>query len=87
MQMLYNSNSYSVLHIDVPAEEGVSTLAREGYEIVDKRLRKDIFIEGEVAESFKLGVKALADTNPSEEDFDEYIGRFTALSQQPLILH
>ena len=87
MQMLYNSNSFFVLHFDVPTEGDPDATARRGYEIVDKRLRKEIFIEGEVAETFQSGVKALAETNPSVEELDDYISRYTQLAQQPLILH
>jgi hypothetical protein len=74
----------------VPAEAGVegdNALTRGGYEIVDKSARKEIFIEGAMAASFKEGVEALIETSPSEEELDDYIGRFTALMQQPVILH
>jgi len=90
MNMLYNSDSFVVVQFEVPAEasrSGVGDLTRGGYEIVDKFARKEIFIEGALAESFKLGVQALIETSPSVEDFDAYIGRFSALMQQPLVLH
>lgn len=92
MQMLYNSDSYAVVQFDVPTvrdlqagEAGAST--RGGYEIVDKFARKEIFIEGALAESFKEGVAALIETEPSEEEIDEYLARFTSLMHQPLTLH
>ena len=90
MNMLYNSDSFVVVQFEVPAEASRSEagdLTRGGYEIVDKFARKEIFIEGALAESFKLGVQALIETSPSVEDFDAYIGRFSALMQQPLVLH
>jgi hypothetical protein len=62
-------------------------LTRGGYEIVDKFARKEIFIEGAMAQSFKEGVEALIETQPSEEEIDEYLGRFTSLMQQPVVLH
>ena len=89
MNMLYNSDSFVVVQFEVPAEasrSGAGDLTRGGYEIVDKFARKEIFIEGALAESFKLGVQALIETSPSVEDFDAYIGRFSALMQQPLVL-
>ena len=85
MQMLYNSDNYVVVHLEVPADEGGA--ARGGYEIVDKFARKEIFIQGALAESFKEGVEALIQTEPSEEEIDDYIGRFTSLMQQPVVLH
>lgn len=93
MQMLYNSDSFVVVQIDVPSEQGEApvaphgVLSRGGYEIVDKFARKEIFIEGAMAESFKEGVQALIDSSPSEEDMDAYLGRYTSLMQNPLVLH
>jgi len=90
MQMLYNSDSYAVVVFDVPADASATqgeAQRRGGYEIVDKFARKEIFINGELARSFKEGVQALIDSEPSEEEFDEYLGRFTSLMHQPLVLH
>lgn len=87
MQMLYNSDSFAVVSIDVPAPEGDGPLTRGGYEIVDKFARKEIFIQGALAESFQQGVRSLLETGPSEEEMDAFIEGFAALSQQPLVLH
>jgi hypothetical protein len=103
MQMLYNSESFVVVEFDVPTTQigrvavydentapfskDKSVLSRGGFEIVDKFARKEIFIEGALAHSFKEGVDALILTQPSEEEIDDYIGRFSSLMQQPLVLH
>jgi hypothetical protein len=88
MLMLYNSDQFAVVQFDTTTgEEGASLPQRGGYEIVDKLARKEIFIEGALAEQFKLGVQALIETSPSEEELDEYIGRYGAMAQQPLVLH
>jgi hypothetical protein len=89
MLMLYNSENFAVVQFDLERAEGESAAApaRGGYEIVDKSSRKEIFLEGVLAEHFKAGVQALMETQPSEEELDEYIGRFGALAQQPLVLH
>jgi hypothetical protein len=88
MLMLYNSDNFAVVQFEVERAEGEPAApARGGYEIVDKMSRKEIFIEGALAEQFKAGVQALMETQPSEEELDEYIGRFGALAQQPLVLH
>jgi hypothetical protein len=91
MNMLYNSDSFVVVHFEVPADaaltESADALMRGGYEIVDKFARKEIFIEGAMAETFKEGVEALIETRPSEEEMDAYIGRYASLMQQPLVLH
>jgi len=96
MQMLYNSDSFAVVLFEVGGEaappgeakpSGEPDLKHGGYEIVDKFAGKEIFISGLLAESFKAGVDALIQTSPSEEDIDAYIERFSALMQQPLVLH
>jgi len=90
MQMLYNSDSFAVVVFDVPdssVEGGDNVLNRDGYEIVDKFARREIFIEGALAQSFKEGVEALIESEPSEEEIDEYLGRFSSLMHQPVVLH
>ena len=91
MQMLYNSDSFAVVMFDVPADASLAgtedSLTRGGYEIVDKFARKEIFLDGAMAQSFKEGVEALIETDPSEEELDDFIGRFTSLAQQPVVLH
>ncbi len=94
MQMLYNSDNFAIVQIDLPAGESAAAassphepLSRGGYEIVDKFARKEIFIEGALAESFKQGVEALIQTQPSEEEMDAYIERYSSLMQQPVVLH
>jgi len=95
MQMLYNSDSFVVVQFDIagPAGDdvrltsGEEALTHGGYEIVDKFARKEIFIQGALAESFKEGVEALIQTEPSEEEMDDYIERFASLMQQPVVLH
>jgi hypothetical protein len=87
MQMLYNSDTFTVVQFDVPGKEGVDRPARGGYEIVDKVARREIFLDGVLAEAFKQGVQDLIETGPTVEVLDEYIGRFASLSPQPLTLH
>lgn len=91
MQMLYNSDSFAVLQFDglnADATRLEGALTRGGYEIVDKFARKEIFIEGAMAESFKLGVEALTeDREPSEEEMDDYISRYSSLMQHPVVMH
>jgi len=94
MHMLYNSDSYVVVQFEAPADENPPELAEAarhgGYELVDKLARREIFIQGSMAERFKEGVEALIETRPagpSEEELDAYIERYAALMQQPVVLH
>ena len=93
MHMLYNSDSFTVVAFDIPAASSAPSAddgaepTRGGFEIVDKLAQKDIFIQGAMAASFQAGVEALMESKPSEEDIDEFIGRFATLMPQPLVLH
>lgn len=95
MHMVYNSANYVVVQFDVPvgadpAAERTGqgeTLTRGGFELVDKFARKEIFLEGAMAQSFKEGVEKLIESQPSEDDMDAFIARFASLMQQPVVLH
>jgi len=54
--MVYNSDTFVVVELDVPAHdtvEGEAHLSRGGYEIVDKFARKEIYLEGALAQRFR----------------------------------
>ena len=89
MQLLYNSDSYTVVQFEVPGADAAQAEAspRGGYEIVDKFARKEIYLQGAVAERFQRGVQALVEAGPTEDSLDEFIAGFTQLAQQPLALH
>ncbi|MFG6467442.1 DUF3567 domain-containing protein [Roseateles sp. BYS87W] len=94
MHMLYNSDSFIVVQFDVPSTAEVHAVAsgpqlqRGGFEIVDKFARKEIFIEGALAESFQQGVQALInDGEPSEDELDAFIEPYALMGQQPVVMH
>ncbi len=89
MHLLYQSDSYIVVRFDVPvAQESQSgSLSRGGFEIVDKFARKEIFIEGALAQQFEDGVVALGEGEPTEEDYDDFIERFANLGNTPVLMH
>ena len=96
MQMLYNSENFAVVHFEVEGQALPTTadappaglaLTRGGYEIVDKQARREIFIEGALAEHFKEGVQALIQASPSDEEIDDYLAGYAVLTQAPVLLH
>ncbi len=84
MQMLYNSDSYTVVQFHVP---GADAAPRGGFEIVDKFARREIVLQGALADSFRRGVEALVEQGPSEESLDAYIAGYVTLAHHPLVLH
>lgn len=97
MHMLYNSDNFAVVQFvvavdpsgeaDEQSAAGDVVLARGGYEIVDKQARKELFLEGALAEQFKLGVEALIETSPDVEEIDAFLSGYTTLAQHPVVLH
>lgn len=97
MHMLYNSDHFAVVQIEVPVSPDDATIAhdvgraevlsRGGYEIVDKQTRRGVFLNGAMAEHFKAGVEDLIRRSPSAEDIDDYLSGFAELAQQPVVLH
>jgi len=90
MEMLYNSDNYAVVQFDVdvePIDGGEGGLVRDGFEIVDKWARKEMFIEGALAESFRTDVMALIETEPSQEEVDDFLSRYASLMRQPVVMH
>lgn len=92
MHMLYNSENFAVVQFvvaieDLEAPAGQPQLARGGYEIVDKQARKELFLEGALAEQFKLGVEALIEASQGTDEIDDFLSHYSSLAQQPVVLH
>ena len=84
MMIVYNSDSFAVVQFEIG---GDAALPRGGFEIVDKFARKEIYLDGAVGVQFKAAIDALVQTRPSEQELDDLLGSYTALAQQPLVLH
>jgi hypothetical protein len=93
--VVYNSDTFAVVELDVPVAaapgdmrgESDQPLSRGGYEIVDKFARKEIYLDGALAQHFREGVEELARNDPTPEQVEEFIAKYTGLPQQPLVLH
>ncbi len=83
--MLYNSDSFVVVRFEAPGH--APGTAAGGFEIVDKFARREVYLQGAVAERFERGVQELVRQGPSEESLDEFIAGFAGAAQQPLVLH
>jgi hypothetical protein len=58
-----------------------------GYEIVDKNMQREIYIDGAMAARFREHVQKLIEEEPSLDEVDEFLGQFDSLMHQPVILH
>lgn len=103
MHTLYDSDSYSVTHMlanAVTAEADarvdgepvaqvllVPTLARHGFEIIDKRSGKEVYLDGSWAELFQQHISAWQEKTPSQEEVEDTLEQYAELAQNPVLVH
>ena len=96
MNMLYDSDSFVVVHMladatpdsaSDAATPAVPQLVRHGFEIVDKRSGKELYLDGAWAEMFHQQIQAWQANAPTEEEVEATLDRYTGLAQQPVIVH
>ena len=93
MQTLYDSESFVVMHMHPDAPEGdtdttqTPQLARHGFEIVDKRSGKEVYLDGSWAEMFQQKIMAWQLNTPTQEEVEDTLDTYTGLAQTPVIVH
>ncbi len=96
MQMLYDSDSFVVVHMrpdavePEPSADGAAPppqLARHGFEIVDKRSGKEVYLDGSWAEMFQQKILAWQRDAPTQEEVEDTLDRYTGLAQNPVVVH
>ena len=90
MHTLYDSDSFSVVHLltDATADAAAGDRApRHGFEIVDKRTHREVYLDGTWAELFARHLQAWQVTTPTQEEVENTLDSYTGLAQQPLVLH
>ena len=85
MNMIYNSPHFCV--VEFSDFDGDGAHAAGGFEIMDKSLRREIFLRGSEAERFRASVEALIESEPSTDEVDEFLTGYSGLMTQPLTLH
>jgi hypothetical protein len=85
LTIIYNSPQYCVFEFesDSTAEGRVTG----GYEIMDKQLRREIFLGGQDAENFRRSVQELIEQGPTSDEIDAFLQGFSGLMTQPVVLH
>lgn len=102
MHTLYDSDTYTVTHIlanAAPVDVGVDdqdvaniallvpALARHGYEIVDKRAGKEVYLDGSWAELFQMHISAWQQKTPTQEEVEDTLEQYAELAQNPVVVH
>ena len=92
MNMLYDSDSYVVVHVqptegEAPIEPHLPVLARHGFEIVDKRSGKEVYLDGSWAELFQQQIVAWQLNTPTQEEVEDTLEGYAELAQNPVRVH
>lgn len=89
LHMLYDSESYAVVHVQPTDDEApnVPTLPRHGFEIVDKRAGKEVYLDGSWAELFQLQITAWQLNTPTQEEVEDTLEGYAELAQNPVLVH
>ena len=98
MHMLYDSESFVVVHMlpdaiatDAPNLQDTAPpppqLARHGFEIVDKRSGKEVYLDGSWAEMFQRHIVAWQRDTPSQEEVENTLEGYASLAQMPVVVH
>ena len=85
MQTIYNSPLYCVVEFSDFGTDGQHPAG--GFEIMDKTLRREIFLGGRDAEQFRTSVQELIATQPSPDELDDFLAAYTGMMNTPVALH
>lgn len=104
MRMLYDSESFVVVHMQANAamlidddqpeaaadnrdEPALPEMARHGFEIVDKRSGKEVYLDGSWAELFQQQILAWQQKTPTQEEVEDTLEGYAELAQNPVVMH
>lgn len=100
MHMLYDSETFCVTHVladapwapeQEPAQGGQATLAptmaRHGFEIIDKRAGKEVYLDGLWAELFQQKIAAWQAHTPTQQEVEDTLEGYAELAQNPVVVH
>jgi hypothetical protein len=93
MQTLYDSESFAVVRMRAEPPAGLGALPsgpqlpRHGFEIVDKRSGKEVYLDGLWAEVFQQRIAAWQEKTPTQEEVETTLEGYATLAQNPVVLH
>jgi hypothetical protein len=92
MNLLYESDSFTVMHMLANPDNEAATvkgpvLERHGFEIVDKRSGKEVYLDGSWAEMFQQHIQAWQLQTPTQEEVEDTLESYAGLAQQPVVVH
>lgn len=85
MNLIYNSEQYSV--VEFGADTDNEALRYGGFEITDKTGKRECFMGGLQALTFRKDVSDLIASDPSLEEVDDFLGQFDSYMMQLVTIH
>ena len=76
-----------VLETRAQAPRTLPALERHGFEIVDKRSGKEVYLDGSWAELFQRHISAWRANTPTQEEVEDTLERYAELAQNPVVMH
>jgi hypothetical protein len=70
-----------------PAVRQWPAMPRHGFEIVDKRVNKEIYLDGSWAELFQQQIVAWQASTPTQEEVEDTLEGYASLAQNPVVMH
>ena len=62
-------------------------MPRHGFEIVDKRSGKEVYLDGSWAEMFQQHIQAWQQNTPTQEEVEDTLESYATLAQNPVVVH
>lgn len=103
MHTLYDSESFCVNHmlanaqdlaqrntdsaVDGGASRPAPVMPRHGFEIIDKRSGKEIYLDGSWAELFQQQIMAWQANTPTQEQVEDTLEGYASLAHTPVAMH
>ena len=93
MNTLYDSEYFVVVHMMTSLLDGdlqdpsLPQLTRHGFEIVDNRSGREVYLEGGWAELFQKHISAWHINAPTQDEVEDTLSGFAELAQTTVTLH
>ena len=95
MHTLYDSEFFLVNHLytadetssPAPGMAAQPVLLRQGFEIVDKRSGKELYLDGSWAELFQQRIIEWQRNTPTQEEVEDALEGYAELAQNPVVVH
>lgn len=95
MQMIFESDAFTVVHVNAndpdpttpPRQTPRPTTPRHGFEIVDKRYNKELYLDGLWAAAFQRQISTWQAATPTVDEVNEVLASYCELAQLPLVMH